>query len=229
LHALVKSACCNKANLLVDSFFILSVSFRMPEERPSPDLNTETDRPAAAALSDHITENIEGVVALQRREWDATSASQLRLERVSRIVGRPAYLVAILLLSGAWILFNSSSARFGVAPFDPPPFQWLELLVSFIALLTTTIVLIAQNRQTKFEQQRAHLNLQVNLLTEQKVTKVIHLIEELRRDLPMVKDRHDPQAAQMQERADTAQLASALDEVGLTKGLEERPPPRPPD
>jgi uncharacterized membrane protein len=228
LHALLRKTCCNKANLLVDSFFILSVSFRMHEKRPSPDLNTEPDRPAAA-LSDHISDNIEGVVALQRREWDATSASQLRLERVSRIVGRPAYLVAILLISGAWMLFNSISARFGVAPFDPPPFQWLELLVSFIALLTTTIVLIAQNRQTKFEQQRAHLNLQVNLLTEQKVTKVIHLIEELRRDLPMVKDRHDPQAAQMQERANTAQLASALDQVGLTKGLEERPPPRPPD
>jgi uncharacterized membrane protein len=208
---------------------ILSVSFRMAEERTSPDLNTETDRPAAAALSDHISENIEGVVALQRREWDATSASQLRLERVSRIVGRPAYLVGILVLSGVWILFNSISARFGIVPFDPPPFQWLELLVSCVALLTTTVVLIAQNRQTKFEQQRAHLDLQVNLLTEQKVTKVIHLIEELRRDLPMVKDRHDPQAAQMQERANTAQLVSALDEVGLTRGLEERPPSRPPD
>ncbi|MDB6014549.1 MAG: hypothetical protein JWL65_6799, partial [Gammaproteobacteria bacterium] len=107
----------------------------MPEERPSPDLNAETDRPAAAALSDHISENIEGVVALQRREWDATSPSQLRLERVSRIVGRPAYLVGILLLSAVWILFNSISARFGVVPFDPPPFQWLELLVSCIALL----------------------------------------------------------------------------------------------
>ncbi len=66
------------------------------------------------------------------------------------------------------------------------------------------------------------LDLQVNLLTEQKVAKVIHLLEELRRDLPMVKDRHDPQAAVMQERADTAQLASALDEVGLTGGPEER-------
>jgi uncharacterized membrane protein len=118
--------------------------------------------------------------------------------------------------------FNLVCARFGLAPFDPPPFQWLEMLVSFVALVTTTVVLIAQNRQTRFEQQRAHLDLQVNLLTEQKVTKVIHLLEELRRDLPMVKDRHDPQAAGMQERADTAQLASALDQVGLTSGSEER-------
>jgi uncharacterized membrane protein len=197
----------------------------MSEEREQRNVGAETERAAGSALSDHINQNIEGVVALQRREWDATSPSQRRLERVSRFVGRPAYLMGILLFSGAWILFNTASARFGVAPFDPPPFQWLELLLSFVALITTTIVLIAQNRQTKFEQQRAHLDLQVNLLTEQKVAKVIHLIEELRRDLPMVKDRHDPQAAEMQERADTAQLASALDEVGLTGALEQRLPP----
>jgi uncharacterized membrane protein len=38
-------------------------------------------------------------------------------------------------------------------------------LVSCVALVTTTVVLIAQNRQARFEQQRAHLDLQVNLLT----------------------------------------------------------------
>jgi uncharacterized membrane protein len=198
----------------------------VPEEPDEQNLSAQTQQPARAALSDHISQNIEGVVALQRREWDATSASQRRFERVSRFVGRPAYLAGVLVFSVAWMAFNLVCARFGRAPFDPPPFQWLEMLVSFVALVTTTVVLIAQNRQTRFEQQRAHLDLQVNLLTEQKVTKVIHLLEELRRDLPMVKDRHDPQAAGMQERADTAQLASALDQVGLTSsGSEERRPP----
>jgi uncharacterized membrane protein len=194
----------------------------MPDDRDESNSNAGTGQRADTALSDHISQNIDDVVALQRREWDSTSPAQRRLERVSRIVGRPAYLVGILLFAFAWVLFNAVSPFFGIRPFDPPPFQWLELLLSFIALVTTTIVLIAQNRQTKFEQQRAHLDLQVNLLTEQKVAKVIHLLEELRRDLPMVKDRHDPQANAMQKRADTAQLASALDEVGLTRSLEER-------
>ena len=194
----------------------------MPDERDESNSNADTERRLDTGLSDHISQNIDDVVALQRREWDATGPAQRRLERVSRVVGRPAYLVGILLFAFAWILFNAVSRRFGIGPFDPPPFQWLELLLSFIALVTTTIVLIAQNRQTRFEQQRAHLDLQVNLLTEQKVAKVIHLLEELRRDLPMVKDRHDPQANEMQKRADTAQLASALDEVGLTGHLEER-------
>ena len=106
--------------------------------------------------------------------------------------------------------------------FDPPPFALLDGLMTLVALLTTAVVLIAQNRQTALEKQRAHLDLQVNLLTEQKVTKLIHLLEELRRDLPMVENRHDAQAAAMQERADAAQVASAIEQVGLAG---DSPPP----
>ena len=85
-----------------------------------------------------------------------------------------------------------------------------------VALLMTAIVLIAQNRQTKLEQQHTHLGLQVNLLTEQKVTKLIHLLEELRRDLPMVHDRHDPQVAVLRESPDASEMLSAIAQGGLT-------------
>lgn len=142
-------------------------------------------------------QNIETMVAVQRREWSQTSISQKRVERVSRFVGRPAYLIAILVCALVWILWNISAPGLAVTPFDRVPFSILQGLLTLTALLTTTIVLIAQNRQTKLEQQHSHLDLQVNLLTEQKVTKLIHLIEELRKDLPMVRDRHDPQAQAM--------------------------------
>jgi uncharacterized membrane protein len=91
----------------------------------------------------------------------------------------------------------------------------LDGILTFSALVTATVVLIAQNRQAKRELQHRHLDLQVSLLTEQKVTKLIHLIEELRRDLPMAKDRDDPHAMALQEAANTATVVSAMDEVGL--------------
>ena len=176
----------------------------------------ETTAAASGSLSDHIEQNIESVVALQRREWEQTSVSQRWLERVSRFVGRPAYLVGILGFVALWIASECEAPKLGLKPFDPPPFPILQGLLTLVALITTTIVLIAQNRQTKREQQHAHLDLQVNMLTEQKVTKLIHLMEELRRDLPMVRDRHDAQAMVMQERADTAQVLTAMEEGGLT-------------
>lgn len=68
-----------------------------------------------------------------------------------------------------------------------------------------------------FRGARSHLDLQINLLTEQKVTKLIHLLEELRRDLPMVRDREDPHAAALEKRTDAAQVLSALKDTGLTQ------------
>jgi len=62
-----------------------------------------TPSAASGSLSDHIEQNIESVVALQRREWEQTSVSQRRVERVSRFVGRPAYLVGILGFVVLWI------------------------------------------------------------------------------------------------------------------------------
>jgi uncharacterized membrane protein len=51
----------------------------------------------------------------------------------------------------------------------------------------------------------------VTLLVEQKVTKVIALIEELRRDLPSVQNRVDSQAEAMQEVVDPQTVLSALE------------------
>jgi uncharacterized membrane protein len=85
-------------------------------------------------------------------------------------------------------------------------------------------VLVAQNRQAKLEKQHTHLELQVSLLTEQKVTKIINLIEELRRDMPMVRDRHDAHAEALQESADTAKVVAALQEGGATLADQDSPP-----
>ena len=176
-----------------------------------------TPRRDSDSLSEHIEQNIESVVALQRREWESVGLSQRRVERLSRFIGRPVYLVALLGGVAIWIVYNLTAASWGLKPFDAPPFALLDGILSLVALITTTIVLIAQNRQAKLEQQHTHLALQVNLLTEQKVTKLIHLIEELRRDLPMVKDRHDPEAAALQQRTDTEQVLVALENVGADR------------
>ena len=103
----------------------------------------------------------------------------------------------------------------GYAVWDPPPFYWLQGLVSLSALVTTIVVLITQKRQGKMAERRGQLNLQMSVLVEQKVTKVIGLLEELRRDMPSVQDREDLEAEAMTEAADPAAVLTAL-EVTLT-------------
>ena len=146
------------------------------------------------------------------REQQKRSASQRHAENIGDFVGRPAFLVAILVFVFVWMGASMAAPVWGLAPFDEPPFHWLQGVVALAALLTTTVVLIKQNRVDKVDEQRAHLELKVTLLIEQKTAKLITLIEELRRDLPNVKDRHDSGAADMQAAIDPKAVLAALDE-----------------
>ena len=65
---------------------------------------------------------------------------------------------------------------------------------------------------------RAHLELQVNLLAEQKATKIIILLEELRRDMPNVHDRHDEHATTLQAMTNPDDV---LDEIESRRDLTE--------
>jgi len=74
----------------------------------------------------------------------------------------------------------------------------------------TTAILITQNRQAKITEQRRHLDLQITLLTERKVSKLIALVEDLRRDIPTVENPHDPEAQAMKEPVDPHTALTSL-------------------
>lgn len=163
---------------------------------------------------DQISQNIEAVLDFYTREDQKISPSQRILERISLVLGKPIYLGFILLFVALWMIANTLLRWLGLAAFDPPPFFGLQGLVGLGALLTATVVLTKQNRLAKLAEQRAHLDLKVTLLTEQKAAKLIDLLEELRRDLPNVKNRHDPEAASLKQSMNPDLVLAALDEGG---------------
>src|SRR5487761_2130395 len=164
------------------------------------------------AERDQISQNIEAVLAFYTREEQKISRSQRILERISHFIGQPVFLGVILLFVAFWMLANVVLGQLGITEFDPAPFFWLQGIVGLGALLTATAVLTRQNRLAKLADQRAHLDLKVTLLTEQKAAKLIDLLEELRRDLPNVRNRHDPEATTLQQSMNPDLVLAALDE-----------------
>jgi uncharacterized membrane protein len=146
---------------------------------------------ALAALTHRVHENVESIAELTAQHERKASVHQLRLERAARFVGRPATLVTVIAAAIAWIAINTEVLAH---PIDHPPFFWLQGALAFYAAVVSTLVLIAQSRQTAEAQHREQVELHINLLAEQKATKIISLLEELRRDLPNVRDRVDPGA-----------------------------------
>jgi len=161
---------------------------------------------------DQITQNIEAVLDFYTREEQKNSRWQRHIEHLSCFIGQPSFLGFILLFVAFWLITNILLHQLGMNEFDPPPFIWLQGIVGLGALITATVVLTKQNRFAKLEDQRAHLDLKVTLLTEQKAAKLIDLIEELRRDLPNVRNRHDPEAAALKQSMNPNLVLAALDE-----------------
>ena len=174
---------------------------------PSPDPGN------VARLEHHQTsQNIEAVLDFYAREEQRVTRSQRLLERISLLIGHPAFLGLILAFVAIWMLANFVLRRAGVAAFDAPPFFWLQGIVGLGALMSAIVVLSRQSRLAKLAEQRAHLDLKLTLMTEQKTAKLIDLMEELRRDLPDVINRHDPEAAVLQQSMNPDQVLAALDE-----------------
>jgi len=181
-----------------------------------PDSSASADgRPeGSAGEPEQIGENIAAVQSYYARQARELSRSQRGAEMLANAVGQPAFLGAIVVVVGAWIGTNELRVALGLPALDPAPYFWLQGLVSLCALLITTVVLIKQNRFARLAEQRAHLDLKVTLLIEQKTAKIIDLLEELRRDAPNIPDRHDPKAAELQQSMNPDRVLAALDEPG---------------
>ncbi|MEH2454062.1 DUF1003 domain-containing protein [Nostoc sp.] len=160
-----------------------------------------------APLPDAIAKNIEAISLLHSQEVRDIPAHQRILEAIATFFGRAIFMYSLLVMLALWIF---GSFFDGFLPFNLPAFSWSDQGLDAAALVISTGVLVRQTRQENFAEQRAQLMLQLNLLSEQKIAKIIALLEELRSDLPNVINRHDSEAELMQQAADPIAVLEAL-------------------
>lgn len=171
-------------------------------------------------------QNLQTVVELHAHKAHELRHPQRLIEWLTGRLGHAGAFYVLLAGIILWIAYSTLAGRYRLPCLDPPPFVWLQGFVATAALLISSMVLITQNRQGRLAARRALLDLHVNLLSEQKVTKLIALIEELRRDLPSVGDRIDPQAEAMSRPVDAQAVINDLEQqVELAIAGRASPPP----
>jgi len=83
-----------------------------------------------------------------------------------------------LVLLVAWLLINSGKIP-STRPFDPYPFSLLGVIVAVEAVTLSSFILMRQNRMMRRGERRDHLNLQVDLLAEKEITKLLQMVRAL--------------------------------------------------
>jgi len=164
-------------------------------------------------MPDHARHGLESVAAIHDRAREAVGRHHRVIEHATTQIGQPRALYLLTAFAFLWMLWNGVGARFGLPIIDPPPFSALQCAVSLAALLLTTMVLTTQNRHARVSEARSRLDLQVSLLAEARMAKLIALVEELRRDLPNVPNRIDPVANEMKEPVDPTKLVEAIEKT----------------
>jgi len=162
-------------------------------------------------LPAHIAETIASIAAL-RAQHDERGKSGLRTLRKSvALVTRPGVLSVVLALPLAWALANGIGEILGYRVIDPAPFLWLVTALAVASLWVTLTILSIQRRDDALMALREQLSLELAILGEQKNAKIIELLEELRRDLPLVPNRADDQASEMARPADPNEVMEAIE------------------
>ena len=155
-----------------------------------------------------VRENIQAVLDMQVRHDRQQSLANRIGDAIGTFAGTVTFVVAHLVWFAVWAAINLGWT--GLKPFDPYPFQLLCMIVSMEGVLLSTFVLIKQNRMSRRSDRRDHLDLQVNLLTEVEVTKVIQMLERISAHLQVDQAREDPEVGELGRETAVQDLAREL-------------------
>jgi len=166
----------------------------------------------SSVVPEQVIKNIEVISNHQERYEQSATTAQRVLEKVVSVFGRPEFLYFQIVFFTLWEICGHL-VDLNILPQSFPQFdlreQWLDLASLFIS----TGVLVYETRQEKVSEERSHLMLQVNLITEQKIAKLISLVEELRTDLPNVKNRNDVEAELMKQATDPQVILEVIQKI----------------
>jgi uncharacterized membrane protein len=169
--------------------------------------------------ADPIEENIQTVAELHKQAENEVSAQQRTIEDMTDFLGRPRFLFIILVFVSLWVIANMLLIKFGLSSFDAPPFIWLQGVLSLGALLLATMILITQNREDVMAERRTQLDLQVSLILDQKMSKLITMVDELRRVHLDNAEGTDPEVEALKKTVDPHESVKTLNQL-----LEEEEP-----
>ena len=139
-------------------------------------------------MSGLIDRNVEALVKRRQQEKARTGLQERIADAITAFAGSMKFVYLHLAIYGLWILVNLGWLPL-LPPFDPT-FVVLAMVASVEAIFLSTFVLISQNRMQAAADKRADLDLQISLLSEHEITRLVTLVTEIaqRMDLPSAKD-----------------------------------------
>lgn len=177
----------------------------------------------AISQGEIMRKNISAIQHMQRQTSEARTLQDRIADVITDFSGSMAFVYFHAIWFGLWVLLNIGLIRVPhISEFDPFPFSFLTLVVSLEAIFLSTFVLISQNRLSEVSDKRAELDLQVNLLAEQKATKVLEMLDEIAKQLDGMGSRFnfqsDPEVQALKVSPEPQEVLQVIEETVKDEG-----------
>jgi uncharacterized membrane protein len=161
-----------------------------------------------SGLAPVVERNIETLLRRRRQEEERRGRQDRLADAISRFAGSMRFVYLHLLLYGGWVAVN-----LGWTPLNPfdPSFVILAMEASVEAIFLSTFVLITQNRMAVLADRRADLDLQVSLLTEHELTRVVTLVRAMAERMGVPESRA-PELAELAKDVAPEKVLDRIDE-----------------
>jgi uncharacterized membrane protein len=130
--------------------------------------------PRPPGLASVLERNIRALEERRRREEAEASGGARLAELITRFTGSMPFVYLHVAVVAGWIGVNTGLIP-GVPRWDPT-FVIMATWASVEAIFLSTFVLISQNRSMAVAARRADLDLQISLLAEHEVTRLLSLV-----------------------------------------------------
>ena len=150
-----------------------------------PDLAHPVPKPPG--LGSVLARNMERMEERRAREAAEASLSEKISDQVTRFAGSMTFVAVHAVAYGLWLAVNFGAVP-NVKPFDPS-FVVLAMEASVEAIFLSTFVLISQNRMMGAAAKQSDLDLQINLLAEHELTRLVKLVDAMATKMGVEVDR----------------------------------------
>ena len=149
------------------------------------------------------------VRALKAKADARRTIIQIIADWINLKIGSIGFLVFNVILFFSWILVNTGNIP-NMVPFDTFPFGLLTLILSVEAILLTIFVLISQNRASRLFDLREEMDLQIDMITEQEITKLLEM-QKMITDKMGIDTSQDRELPKMLQRVDADKIEESLE------------------
>ena len=159
-------------------------------------------------LAGVVDRNIRALVEREREQVRRRSLQNRIADAITRFAGSMRFVYLHLLLYGCWIALNLGWLP--IRPFDPT-FVVLAMVASVEAIFISTFVLISQNRMAALADRRADLDLQISLLAEHEISRVMALVRSIAERMG-VEEAADPELQELTRDVEPQRLMDRISE-----------------